>query len=314
MKSKKKLLTKIACLSLAVVTIVLGGLLSVSAADRPSYIDPDYEEPFSRGYDYQYRTNRIAQGQQLFVHTWRAQGKGIWAMGYLGVTNPLTYRQTRNMKYYGWTTIDVDKNGIYSDYAYIFTWRGGRSPDSGVIGEPNSVFYYPEGDCYYNSYEARIVVHNENNEQWKHDDVTIGTTYCGETETQTDYYSNSVCFNKADTYQVWVQLSFYLDGKIQKLIAQEQWITVMSYEEMNAEAYNKGIAKGYQDGYNSAIDNSDQWSLWAGLNTLILAPITFVNEAFNFYVFGVNVASFIKMVFTLMIVVFVIVVICKLRS
>ncbi len=80
--------------------------------------------------------------------------------------------------------------------------------------------------------------------------------------------------------------------------------------------YTVNIKSAYRTGYNAGYsallnDDSDNWTLYGGLTAIVNAPFRAINTALDFEIFGVNVANLVKVIITLCLVLFVVIVILK---
>lgn len=74
-----------------------------------------------------------------------------------------------------------------------------------------------------------------------------------------------------------------------------------------SKGYNQGVADGYQQGYNAGV-TSDGFlaSLGSLMGTVVMLPVQLLINVLDFDVFGVNIASFVRSLITIVIVLFII--------
>lgn len=82
------------------------------------------------------------------------------------------------------------------------------------------------------------------------------------------------------------------------------------YDTGYNNGFRDGREVGYEDGYDEGFTEGqkDEYSVYGLINTLFNAPAQFIGTMLNFDVFGINLASFVKVLFTFICVAFVIVV------
>lgn len=80
------------------------------------------------------------------------------------------------------------------------------------------------------------------------------------------------------------------------------------YRYGHEEGFGQGLDQGYRTGYD---DGMQQTSLIDGIKSLFRAPMEFVESALNFEIFGINMASTVKVIITAMMIALVVVVVWK---
>lgn len=212
------------------------------------------------------------------------------------------------------TTSPVDD---YSSYWLTF-WYEHDFIDSN--GNPD-YYYDPATQFWYDKMFLSVSV-TRNGANCTEDDITAYTsniTADGPESTPTNVYTQVIVPLKEGVYEFTVQYSFQDVGNdnpnnnnsFNRPVIFRKRISVLSNEEYYQEVYNKGYNEGYQVGRNDGINSDEEFTIYGFINAVINAPIDFVEGALDFEVFGVNIASFVKMLFTLLIVAFVVVCVLK---
>lgn len=213
------------------------------------------------------------------------------------------------------TTSPVDD---YSSYWLTF-WYEHEFVDSN--GNPD-YYYDPATQFWYDKMFLSVSV-TRNGANCTEDDITAYTsniTADGPESTPTNVYTQVIVPMKEGVYEFTVQYSFQDVGNdnpnninsFNRPVIFRNRISVLSNEDYYQEVYNKGYNEGYQKGRIDGINSDEEFTVYGLINAVINAPIDFIEGALDFEVFGVNVAGFVKMLFTLLIVAFVVV--CVLRA
>lgn len=93
-------------------------------------------------------------------------------------------------------------------------------------------------------------------------------------------------------------------------LGEEEW--AQRVLEARDEGREEGYTQGHQIGYNAGYDDGmHQTSLIDGIKSLFRAPMEFVESALNFEIFGINMASTVKVIITAMMIALVVVVVWK---
>lgn len=148
--------------------------------------------------------------------------------------------------------------------------------------------------------------------------AVLPVTYTAITEGQYEKDYNGLLFALGGTYEVTIYVAFQDTGNNPKNAntwsrpyITSQTITFDSTYEIQQEYYNNGYANGYQSGYIEGQNSQHEWTVKAFIDAILNAPVTFIENALDFEVFGVNMASFVKVLFTVLVIAFVATVILK---
>jgi len=134
------------------------------------------------------------------------------------------------------------------------------------------------------------------------------------------YNTYSYEFNRVGEWQVITNIVFFNNDTIEydnietvtTIFVQSESIDEdLAYQRGYNDGYNEGYHIGYNKGYYDGIATEEKWTVLSLINAIIEAPFTFIDNAFSFTVFGVNVANAIRVVFTIGIIAMLAVVIFK---
>lgn len=294
MKKNKKVIKRVFALFCSVI-VLLSALLVVPTSAA------DYELD-----SYELSTGGLV-GVPMYLRVFSDYGgQRIYYCGLFRGYNPVI-QDDQLVKLIGWTWDDLDGNGFYSDLTFVYE----RVYDSEQVDEWT-------GNNYM-KIMVRVSFENWGRQEFASDSVVVGRSFY-----EYPYNGNtlsgepqSLSMYESGDYVVHTNIYFYSNAddnenlRLPRYITRTQNITINDVKaELQAE-YSSGFAVGYDDGYIDGMDYGQEWNLQSFVDALFKAPVTFVEEAFNFDIFGVNVANFVKALFTLLAVAFVVVAILK---
>ena len=185
----------------------------------------------------------------------------------------------------------------------------------------NSVSYYsPLGHCYYDSMYLYLSIDDVNGdlyEAYLETDITrFATEHWNKSDENYGYeVFEGISFRNSGEYRVDCYLQFFYQNSAAGYIYDYYDFTVMDIEDdyisNSVEYYKSGYDKGYLDGKNKGIEQSEEWSVYRLISAVFNAPITFLSGALNFEIFGINLWYTVQFIFTAMLVLFVVVVILR---
>ena len=179
--------------------------------------------------------------------------------------------------------------------------------DSG--GQP-LVLYDPRTENAYNKLELSVKFRKGGDVCGESVVSVVTHTYTNSLGTQTAILGFE--FGELGTYDVTIQISFINESSSSaKVVEVTQNIVVGEADSSIKEAYDKGYLEGYKVGFENGKASDDEFTVYGFISAIAKAPSQFIDGMLDFDVFGINVASFVKMLFTLLLVVFVVVVIVR---
>lgn len=293
MKKNKKVLKRVFALLCSVI-VLISALLVVPTSAADINVDKDL-------------VTTALVGEPMYIRIlqpWDSDN-GPQTLYYLGLYYNIDYitDQDGDFEYRGFEWRDYSHNGFGYGYTMIYEKLYDNIYEDDRTGQ------------YYNSLVFTVTVFNETYTKFDERDIMTSQVHyertIGNNET-THEVSEAITINKSGKYTVMCELSFYNSGVIgHENLFRFQDINVESVNDIREYEYNRGVAVGYQDGYNNGVSATEKWSLYAFIDVLFTAPVHFVEEAFNFEIFGINMSNTIKAIFGLLAVLFVAIIIYK---
>lgn len=118
-----------------------------------------------------------------------------------------------------------------------------------------------------------------------------------------NYY---LCFNGQGVYDFQATLRFALDSSLTKFadytLITTYHVVVTEKSDNGDYYYNLGFNDGYSSGHADGVAKVDQFNFYNFISTLFSAPFTFISSALDFDVFGINMATAVKVLITMLIV------------
>ncbi len=207
------------------------------------------------------------------------------------------------------TYLDYYVNELLQDMG-ILTYQFNRKfLDDG--GYPYA--YYDEYyGLYYDELELYISVYKEDDYELDENFINVYQTSLVDDAGQT-ITRYAMSFYETGSYTAVFRLYYKYNNLYHPVYAEkEQDFEVHEVSEFIEEQSLILYNKGYADGYANASEASEKWDFYTMISAVVSAPLTFLDQAFNFTVFGINIASFVRVLFTCLLIVFVVVVILRL--
>lgn len=199
------------------------------------------------------------------------------------------------------TSLNVTGNGDISYcFSYSFYNEGGEF-------EPQPAHHAYSGaydKIYYTTIEYVVTFFDDDIENRLYvGDISLVKTPVF-TEIGSIRYLYGFQFNEQRWQNYSIEINYYFDGENGRefLYDCQQFYTgrfhADSLEGTVKDNYELGRAEGYEEGYSAGCASMERWDFYAMLTSVITAPLTFINGIFNFTVFGVNIAGFVKLCVT----------------
>lgn len=123
-------------------------------------------------------------------------------------------------------------------------------------------------------------------------------------------------FDRVGEWQVITNIVFFNNDTMRYANIETVTMVFVHPDEVEHEAiywqgYYDGYDEGYKEGYDDGVDTSEEWNVLTLVNAIMEAPFAFIDTAFNFTVFGVNIANGIRVLFSIGIVAMIAVLIFK---
>lgn len=299
MRYKKKILTRIFAVTMLVVTLAVALIPSVGASDAIWLSELVNSENVA---------TTATVGQPLYLRLWRDNTDTHTREYYLSLdtkANDVSGGYL-NVGYIGHAWDDLDGNGYYSDYTLAYALRHDGS-DSGA-------WYEPSFGVLYDYVEIRVIFRNIDRAMFEPSDV-FGAQCTYPTEV-TDSFNmcGGVVLNKARVWEYSIYCRFFYQDEFKCYIGRDYNQTPdikVSTQPAYFEGYSLGESVGYDKGYRDGVESMEEYDMYSMITALVVSPVTFVKEALNFDVFGVNISGFVTMLMTLALIALVVVVIVR---
>lgn len=300
---------KIFCIIVTVLLLVATFTLSIGATSQKEYYEWSYSWK-----DCGDTADTVGQGETVipyhFYDTFSTESGDTAKRSYL----------------LGYSTGFLQPQGLYEQgviYSAFETLNGSEMAKYSRDGYVNYAYRFTLDDEYYQGvkgydahtqfeYTSYVVSHH-----FKYDysntpnyDIKQVTTQ-KPTEDGTNQTIFGYTFHRNGRVECITTVTFYdADNMAYKTITETTYIVVERYSSIEQDHYNHGYDVGYADGYNKGVadivEGKEDYTIKGMINALAEAPFRFIDNAFGFEVFGINVASALRVLFTLAVVVLVV--------